>query len=205
MLNVVSDPPAQGPIPFKSPTNAPRPAAPSDDQEAGAGYGLVSINGEVLEASIELSFARTPSFPASLFRSSYGFSARSPRGPVSRAPRELAAARNRTRDEGGLFEFGDQEPISRGSAFEGPEHVLMRWRVIRPMNARALASVFSCLTVCLRIRELCLSADPWGSRRKAAPRGRETIPFSGANAESAPARRPPNRVNSSSSSATIAS
>jgi len=31
---------------------------------------------------------------------------------VSRAPRELSAARNCTRDEGGPFEFGDQEPIS---------------------------------------------------------------------------------------------
>jgi len=33
-------------------------------------------------------------------------------GRVSRAPRELSAARNCTRDEGGPFEFGDQEPIS---------------------------------------------------------------------------------------------
>ena len=33
-------------------------------------------------------------------------------GRVSRAPRELCAARNCTRDEGGPFEFGDQEPIS---------------------------------------------------------------------------------------------
>src|SRR5215467_11529129 len=31
---------------------------------------------------------------------------------VSRAPHELSAARNCTRDEGGPFEFGDQEPIS---------------------------------------------------------------------------------------------
>ena len=31
---------------------------------------------------------------------------------MSRAPRELSAARNCTRDEGGPFEFGDQEPIS---------------------------------------------------------------------------------------------
>ena len=129
MLNVVSDPPLKDL--HHSSLRPTRPAAPSDDQEAGAGYGLVSISGEVLEASIELSFARTPSFPASLFRSSYGFSARSARGRVSRAPRELAAARNCTRDEGGPFEFGDQEPISRGSAFEGPEQMLMRWRVIR--------------------------------------------------------------------------
>ena len=33
-------------------------------------------------------------------------------GCVSRAPRELSAARNCARDEGGPFEFGDQEPIS---------------------------------------------------------------------------------------------
>src|ERR1700758_5394174 len=33
-------------------------------------------------------------------------------GRVSRAPRELSVARNCTRDEGGPFEFGDQEPIS---------------------------------------------------------------------------------------------
>jgi hypothetical protein len=33
-------------------------------------------------------------------------------GRVSRAPREFSAARNCTRDEGGPFEFGDQEPIS---------------------------------------------------------------------------------------------
>src|SRR6516164_3430220 len=33
-------------------------------------------------------------------------------GRVSRAPYELSAARNCTRDEGGPFEFGDQEPIS---------------------------------------------------------------------------------------------
>ena len=33
-------------------------------------------------------------------------------GRVSRAPSELSAARNCTRDEGGPFEFGDQEPIS---------------------------------------------------------------------------------------------
>ena len=33
-------------------------------------------------------------------------------GRVSRAPQELFAARNCTRDEGGPFEFGDQEPIS---------------------------------------------------------------------------------------------
>src|SRR5262245_30967904 len=33
-------------------------------------------------------------------------------GRVSRAPHELSAARNCTRDEGGPFEFGDQEPIS---------------------------------------------------------------------------------------------
>src|SRR6516164_8495471 len=31
---------------------------------------------------------------------------------VSRAPYELSAARNCTKDEGGPFEFGDQEPIS---------------------------------------------------------------------------------------------
>ena len=37
---------------------------------------------------------------------------RSAVGRVSRAPRELSAARNCTRDEGGPFEFGDQEPIS---------------------------------------------------------------------------------------------
>ena len=30
---------------------------------------------------------------------------------VSRAPHELSGARNCTRDEGGPFEFGDQEPI----------------------------------------------------------------------------------------------
>src|SRR5262249_51405728 len=34
------------------------------------------------------------------------------KGRVSRAPHELSAARNCTRDEGGPFEFGDQEPIS---------------------------------------------------------------------------------------------
>jgi hypothetical protein len=33
-------------------------------------------------------------------------------GRVSRALHELSAARNCTRDEGGPFEFGDQEPIS---------------------------------------------------------------------------------------------
>ena len=33
-------------------------------------------------------------------------------GRVSRAPQELSATRNCTRDEGGPFEFGDQEPIS---------------------------------------------------------------------------------------------
>ena len=33
-------------------------------------------------------------------------------GRVSRAPHEVSAARNCTRDEGGPFEFGDQEPIS---------------------------------------------------------------------------------------------
>ena len=33
-------------------------------------------------------------------------------GRVSRAPHELSGARNCTRDEGGPFEFGDQEPIS---------------------------------------------------------------------------------------------
>src|SRR5262249_56462877 len=33
-------------------------------------------------------------------------------GRVSRAPHELSAARNCTRDEGGPFEFGDEEPIS---------------------------------------------------------------------------------------------
>src|SRR6516162_10083507 len=33
-------------------------------------------------------------------------------GRVSRAPYELSGARNCTRDEGGPFEFGDQEPIS---------------------------------------------------------------------------------------------
>jgi hypothetical protein len=33
-------------------------------------------------------------------------------GRVSRAPHELSAARNCTRDGGGPFEFGDQEPIS---------------------------------------------------------------------------------------------
>jgi hypothetical protein len=33
-------------------------------------------------------------------------------GRLSRAPHGLSAARNCTRDEGGLFEFGDQEPIS---------------------------------------------------------------------------------------------
>src|SRR5215469_13032622 len=33
-------------------------------------------------------------------------------GRVSRASYELSAARNCTRDEGGPFEFGDQEPIS---------------------------------------------------------------------------------------------
>jgi energy-coupling factor transporter ATP-binding protein EcfA2 len=33
-------------------------------------------------------------------------------GRVSRAPYELSAARNCTRDEGGPFEFGDQVPIS---------------------------------------------------------------------------------------------
>ena len=33
-------------------------------------------------------------------------------GRVSRAPYELSAARNCTRDEGGPFGFGDQEPIS---------------------------------------------------------------------------------------------
>jgi hypothetical protein len=33
-------------------------------------------------------------------------------GRVSRAPYELPAARNCTRDEGGPFEFGDQELIS---------------------------------------------------------------------------------------------
>ena len=37
---------------------------------------------------------------------------RSAGGRVSRAPRELSAAHNCTRDEGGPFEFGDQEPIS---------------------------------------------------------------------------------------------
>jgi hypothetical protein len=31
---------------------------------------------------------------------------------VSRAPHESSAGRNYTRDEGGPFEFGDQEPIS---------------------------------------------------------------------------------------------
>src|SRR5215470_1198216 len=36
----------------------------------------------------------------------------SDKGRVSRAPHELSAARNCTRDEGGPFEFGDQEPIS---------------------------------------------------------------------------------------------
>src|SRR5215469_1913759 len=34
------------------------------------------------------------------------------KGRVSRAPHGLSAARNCTRDEGGPFEFGDQEPIS---------------------------------------------------------------------------------------------
>src|SRR6516164_8250531 len=38
--------------------------------------------------------------------------ARSAWGRVSRAPYELSAARNCTRDEGGPFGFGDQEPIS---------------------------------------------------------------------------------------------
>ena len=33
-------------------------------------------------------------------------------GRVSRAPHGLSAARNCARDEGGPFEFGDQEPIS---------------------------------------------------------------------------------------------
>src|SRR5215510_7532837 len=33
-------------------------------------------------------------------------------GRVSRAPHELSVVRNCTRDEGGPFEFGDQEPIS---------------------------------------------------------------------------------------------
>ena len=33
-------------------------------------------------------------------------------GRVSRAPHGLSAARNCTRDEGGPFGFGDQEPIS---------------------------------------------------------------------------------------------
>src|SRR5262249_62060410 len=33
-------------------------------------------------------------------------------GLVSRAPHGLSAARNCTRDEGGPFGFGDQEPIS---------------------------------------------------------------------------------------------
>src|SRR5215831_6213661 len=37
---------------------------------------------------------------------------RSASGRVSRASYELSAARNCTRDEGGPFEFGDQEPIS---------------------------------------------------------------------------------------------
>ena len=37
---------------------------------------------------------------------------RSELGRVSRAPGDLSAARNCTRDEGGPFEFGDQEPIS---------------------------------------------------------------------------------------------
>src|SRR6516162_4364328 len=37
---------------------------------------------------------------------------RSAWGRVSRAPYELSAARNCTRDEGGPFGFGDQEPIS---------------------------------------------------------------------------------------------
>jgi hypothetical protein len=39
---------------------------------------------------------------------------------VSRAPRELSAARNCTRDEGGPFEFGDQEPISSHPPRERP-------------------------------------------------------------------------------------
>jgi hypothetical protein len=36
----------------------------------------------------------------------------------------------------------------------------------RPVKARDLSSVLSNLTVILRIRELCLSADAWASRRK---------------------------------------
>jgi hypothetical protein len=41
-----------------------------------------------------------------------GYAYISAQGRVSRAPHELCAARNCTRDEGGPFEFGDQEPIS---------------------------------------------------------------------------------------------
>jgi hypothetical protein len=36
----------------------------------------------------------------------------------------------------------------------------------RPVKARGLSSLLSSVTVALRIREFCLSADPWASRRK---------------------------------------
>ena len=46
-------------------------------------------------------------------------------GRVSRAPRKLSAARNCTRDEGGPFEFGDQEPISSHRKPLRPEAVVV--------------------------------------------------------------------------------
>jgi hypothetical protein len=64
MLAVISHPRL---TPFPPPTDAF--AAPRRLRGgASAGRGPVSISGEVLEAGIELSFTRTPSFPRSVFR-----------------------------------------------------------------------------------------------------------------------------------------
>src|SRR4029077_7221502 len=46
-------------------------------------------------------------------------------GRVSRAPHELCSARNCTRDEGGPFEFGDQEPISSHRKLLRPKAVVV--------------------------------------------------------------------------------
>jgi len=73
------------------------------------GYTLTSDRREMVTVAMRNGFAWAQRWA---LETSGPFTLPSALGRVSRAPRDLSAARNCTRDEGGPFEFGDQEPTA---------------------------------------------------------------------------------------------
>ena len=90
--------------------------APKQDFEEPSSDSRSDHYGKLGLGSTDRSNGRGKIIPSAVsndrFHASTPNSSKSAQGRVSRAPRGLLAARNCTRDEGGPFEFGDQEPIS---------------------------------------------------------------------------------------------